>query len=433
MSYRWGIPHLAYFKALASEPNEQTSSWRSTLAGLVAMRLVDAWAQGDPLPAAGIQALERAINMMDLDVPEAPSLRNIAAALRAERAGRQSGGDSSVLPLVREYAEILWQTAAWTLAADCCRTIIRHAKAESERALVPLVYDRLGHCLSARGRSDAAVDAFRTGRTLANERGDLAADLQLRVSEAHLESQRGLGTAAECMLDEVTVEATFAGLRRLGAQALHARGVIAYKRGDTARALELYLRALSEYGDDRRAERALADLALVWLDQGYHGVARGVFERLAQDSLEGSQRSVATMNLMHIAVLEGDEPRFDAYHRALARAVLAVRHQAHYYLIAAEGWLRFERPTLARRSLTRAANAIRRGGITDLMTRWSDCQRALAASARKREPKANAVELPRTAPVEFEPLAARTRAATLSWRGGRRSQVTELGAGSAGS
>jgi tetratricopeptide (TPR) repeat protein len=333
-----------------------------------------------------------------------------------------------VLEYVRDYAEVLWRSAAWTLAADCCRTIVRHARTSAENAIIPLTYDRLGNCLRARGESDAALEAFQTGRSLASSHTDIAADLQLRISEASLELQRGNDTAAECMLDDVTVEATFSGLPRLGARAVHDRGVIAYKRGDTARALELFLRALAGYGDDAGAERALADIALVWLDQGYRDIARNVFQALATYSAEQSQRWTATVNLMHIAVLDADEPLFAAHCRTLSRASLSIRHEAHYHLFAAEGWLRFKRPTLARKALGRAADAIRRGGVAELATRLSDCQRELETLPRKRIMPASDPDQPRDQEIsarsvvpDFQPLMARTSAAALAWRGGRES------------
>jgi hypothetical protein len=46
---------MAYFRALADAPSERSSGWRSTLAGLVAMRLIDAWATEDLLPDAGLR------------------------------------------------------------------------------------------------------------------------------------------------------------------------------------------------------------------------------------------------------------------------------------------------------------------------------------------------------------------------------------------
>ncbi len=431
MSYRWGLPHLAYFKALANETSEHNATWRSTLAGLAAMRLVDAWADGDPLPAAGIQALERAIKMMDVGAPERSSLTTLAAALCREKGGRSADGDSKVLEHVRDYAEVLWRSAAWTLAGDCCRTIVRHARTSAENAMIPLTYDRLGHCLRARGDSEAAFKAFETGRSLANTRADIAADLQLRISEASLELQRGHDTAAECMLDDVAVEATFAGLSQLGARAAHDRGVIAYRRGDTVRSLELFLRALAGYGDDVGAERALADIALVWLDQGHRDIARNIFQALARYSAERSQRWAATVNLLRIAVLDADEPLFETHCRTLSQAALSIRHEAHYHLFAAEGWIRFNRPTLAKKALGRAAEAIRRGGVAELETQLSGCKRELDALPRKRKSLASAPDQSRdeelaahSAPTDFRPLMARTSAAALAWRGGRESEAS---------
>jgi tetratricopeptide (TPR) repeat protein len=425
--YRWGVRHFAYFKALANETSEHTTTWRSTLAGLVAMRLLDAWVDGGALPIAGMQALECAINMMDVDAAERVPLTNVESALRAEIGGRNGDDDSKVLVRIRAYAEVLWQAAAWELATDCCRTIIRYADTPSEHALIPLTYDRLGYCLRAQGLLEAAGAAFQTGRGLAIARGDRAADLQLRISEANLEMYHGRLPAADCLLDEIAAEATFAALPQLVAKATHNRGVIAYERHEMSRALEFYLCAFDAYGTDSGAERVLADMALVAQELGGRAIARYIFESLVTHSTEQSQRSAARINLLQIAAEERDESLFDAHRHALARATLSVRHEAHYHLFSAEGWLAFDRPTLARQAFERAIDAVRRGGVAELEAKLTACKERLEAASRKRTADHRADELRRSheriarPPVDLHPLMVRTAAAAHAWRGGRES------------
>src|SRR5579862_536827 len=356
---------MAYFRALADAPSEQDPTWRSTLAGLVAMRLIDAWATEEPLPEPGLRALERSINMMDVDAIERPALGCLRSALTSEERGR-AGDASQVLHCTHEYAESLWLTAEWALASDACRTIIRHARTSAEQTIVPSAYSRLGHCLLVRGRQDAAIEAFQTGRSIASAQGDLRSDLSLRIAETTVDVQRGRYAAAECILDEVIADATFAGLTEVRARATHDRGVIAFKRGDAVRALTLYFLALDEYGTHDGADRVLADIALAVLDIGYLDIAREVLQKLEQDSIESLQRWAATVNLMRIAVLDDKELVFDEYRRKLARVRLPVRQRAYYHLFAAQGWIRFGQPVLARRELARVGHAVQHYQLAEL-------------------------------------------------------------------
>jgi tetratricopeptide (TPR) repeat protein len=408
---------MAYFRALADAPSEQSSGWRCTLAGLVAMRLIDAWATEDPLPDAGLRALERAINMMDVDSLERGPLRALGEALIAEQRGRTDAGESRVLLRTREYAESLWHAAEWVLASDACRTIIRNARTTSEREIVPLTYDRLGHCLLARGRQEAAIGAFQTGRSFATTHGDFRSDLFLRISEASVERQRGSYLAAECILDEVIAEATFATLPDLRARATHDRGVTAYERGDNVRALTLYFRALEEYGTQTGADRVLADIAIAVLKFGYHDIARHVLRILEKDSIEHVQQWTATLNLMRLATLEGDESLFDGYRRSLTRVRLPVRLQAHYHLLAAQGWLRFDQPLMARRELGRARYVSGRYRITEIN---EELETSLRALELKSPIPATIVDTPPTTSPDLRLLIERAPAAAIAWQSGRR-------------
>jgi hypothetical protein len=406
---------MAYFRALADAPSEQSSGWRCTLAGLVAMRLIDAWATEDPLPDAGLRALERAINMMDVDAPERGTLRSLGEALVGEASGRTDDEDSCVLERTRAYGESLWLTAEWALASDACRTIIRHARTTAEQQIVPQAYDRLGHCLLARGRQDKAMEIFQAGRSFASARDDFRSDLCLRISEASVDRIRGNHMAAECILDDVIADATFAALPDVRARATHDRGVTAFHRGETVRAVSLYFQALREYGTDAGADRVLADIALAVLKFGYHDIARDVLEILERDSVEQVQRWAATVNLMRIAALDDHEPLFDGYRRSLARVRLPVRQLAHYHLFAAWGWLRFHQPLLARRELTRAQYVVRRYRITEL-------DDDISASLTALESKAPVLVTPPLAPPDLRLLIERTPAAVVAWQNGRRSE-----------
>jgi hypothetical protein len=302
--------------------------------------------------------------------------------------------------------------------------VIRNARTTSEREIVPLAYDRLGHCLLARGRQDAAIETFQVGRSFATARGDFRSDLFLRISEASVERRRGSYLAAECILDEVIAETTFEALPDLRARATHDLGVTAYERGDNVRALSLYFRALDEYGTHTGADRVLADIALAVLKFGYNDIARSVLEILEKDSIERGQRWTATLNLMRIATLEANEPLFDGYRRSLNGVRLPVRLQAHYHLFAAQGWLRFDQPLLARREITRAQQVARRYRITEIE---GELETSLRAFELKSPRPVVVLEPPPPASPDLRFLIERAPAAATAWQSGRRCAADTYG------
>lgn len=412
MSDRSGLPHLAYFKALAKETSEHNSIWRSTLAGLVAVRLVDAWADGVPLPAAGLRALERAINMMDVDAPERAPLRQLYEGLLAESAGRRTHGEPVVLTKIRLYVDALWHAAEWHLAIDVCRTAIEHAMTPAERATTPALYDRLGNCLRAIGEADKALQAFETGRAMCAY-SDVESDLYLRISEANLEEQRGNSAVAERLLDEVLVDAAGGALPNVLARANHDRGAIAYHRDDDRAALSYYFIALGLYDSDVGRDRVLADIALVIFELGLRDDARDAFRKLETHSVEPVQRWTATINLMRIATLDGDERCFSECREKLCAVRLSARLRAHYELSIAEGCLRFDQLGSARRAWHRAQEVVQRHRIHELDQRLAKAQDELVEQGtKKREPLALHRAVTRTAaPNDLQPFVARTIAA----------------------
>jgi hypothetical protein len=279
-----------------------------------------------------------------------------------------------------------------------------------------------------RGRQDAAVEAFQTGRSFASARGDLRSELSLRIAETAAEIQRGNYMAAECILDEVIAEATFAAMPELRARAMHDRGGVAYKRGDIERALALYFRALDEYGTDIGADRVLADIALAVLELGHRDIAREVLQILERESIEQTQRWAATVNLMRIAALDDNEPLFDGYRRTLVRVRLPVRQRAYYRLFAAQGWLRFDQPLLARRELARVASAVRRHQLSELDEELSSALHQLALTSTKSSAASGTPALisvgrqsaARPTP-DVQRLIDHASAAAKAWQSGRRS------------
>jgi hypothetical protein len=276
------------------------------MAGLAALQLVDSWATEKPLPSAGLEGFQDAIHMMDTDAPERPSLSALVDALRAESAGRDSSS-AKVLASLDDYTEVLTRTAEWRLAIDACRTLIRHARAPAERAILPQTCSRLGACLAKTDRWQAALEVLEVGRVDAYARRDTLGDLIIRITEAELEADRGNVVAAEALLDEISVEATHASATQIRARAFHGRGRVANSRGENARALSLYATAIEEYEHDASIDRALGEMAAIWLHLGFRDVACRVLLALEASGIEPLTRAEAA-HLIRTAAPAGREP-----------------------------------------------------------------------------------------------------------------------------
>ncbi|MDB4881148.1 MAG: hypothetical protein JWL60_2594, partial [Gemmatimonadetes bacterium] len=118
--------HLPFFSELASL-DESDASWRSVSAGLVTLRLVDAWidegAEAVTADGWGMRSVCAAIEEMPAGVPARAILTGIVDAVRTSRASDMH----SVAPRLMAYARSLDLDAKWTLAADVYETVIAHA------------------------------------------------------------------------------------------------------------------------------------------------------------------------------------------------------------------------------------------------------------------------------------------------------------------
>jgi hypothetical protein len=128
------------------------------------------------------------------------------------------------------------------------------------------------------------------------------------------------------------------------------------------------------------------------------------------------------LNLMRIAAVHDSESLFDRYGRTLARVRLPARQRAYYHVFAAEGWLRFDRPALARRHLERAEYLYDRYGIIEIDEKLSQCLRALESKQSLTEAALPAQDDKATALIgpDLRHLIDQAPAAAIAWQSGRK-------------
>src|SRR5689334_6730489 len=121
------LRHLAFFSDLATL-DESNSEWREVTAGLVTLRLVDAWLLEGKSAVCGsawsVQAVREAIAEIDSGRPARGILKSIVDVMESS----DEVDVHTVVPRLMAYASNLDFEAKWRLAIDVYRTIIGHTE-----------------------------------------------------------------------------------------------------------------------------------------------------------------------------------------------------------------------------------------------------------------------------------------------------------------
>src|SRR5581483_2215854 len=131
--------HVAHMQAIEQIENRRTLVWNVALAGLAALRLVDAWVECEGhLPRRTgadvendpdwIGAAELAVQLIQPGVPVKRVLQDLVNRTVAT-VGR---GDAVVLMHLLAYADHLRRESIWPPAIDAYQAVIRHARDPQE-------------------------------------------------------------------------------------------------------------------------------------------------------------------------------------------------------------------------------------------------------------------------------------------------------------
>jgi tetratricopeptide (TPR) repeat protein len=331
------VRHMAFFRAASAE-TEGSMEYKTVLAGLLVLRLLDKWrsrVDGDrELKFHEFVAVKRAVEA----IADSPVRRILGELVNTISAFTDGSADTRVPKLIA-YAQLLEHDARYDVSADVYLTAIELTTGDKE--LLPLCYQRAGVCLRHVGSIDRAAELYREGLAVAAETGDQFWSLRLRISTALLEFHRGDLPEAERQLDGVIADADALGSPVAG-EARHERGTVAYARDQDALAAEYYYAAMKTFVDPEMKLRAMHDLASVLVDLGHLDYARTVLSAIHNSdhtNVEIGQN--AALNLLRIAALAGEEVKFDRLRRDLAERRLTGWQRAHYHVFAGQGYLKF--------------------------------------------------------------------------------------------
>jgi tetratricopeptide (TPR) repeat protein len=339
------LRHLPFFEAIADAERAETG----VAAGLVVLRLVDAWMEDAPTLVAdgraGIAAVRATIGEMPPSDPWRGVLESIVGAI--ERA--EPGDVSIVAPRLLAYGRALDFGGSWRLAADVYRTVLDHAHPLADADVATSASLRLGYCARVQGEWQEARLAYEGAERFAAASGDDGAVLRSRIGRANIARDRGNLPEAERMLDDVLASARAAAeLADVRRAALHDRSTVAYLRRDLTRAIRLAHEALAltVAGTDR--DRLLGDIGTYFAEMGVRGAARDAHLVVATTTQERYQRWSSLLSLMELAVQDGAADAFEAHRRELADAPLPAELAVLRRLYEARGHQRFGRAEEAR-------------------------------------------------------------------------------------
>jgi tetratricopeptide (TPR) repeat protein len=362
------LQHVPFFEALA-RATEDSAEWRLTSAGLVTLRLFDAWiVEGPSVVAAdswGLRAVREAIGAVDAGSSSRSILASVVDAMESAGAVRVP----LVAPRLLAYARALQFDGRWELAADVHRTVLAHAHPVDEADIVIAANMQLGACLRTTAAWDEATTAYARAGCVAAMSGDIVNVLRSRVAEANLAKDRGNLPQAQMLLDETIREATANRLADIRAVALHDRANIAVRRGEFEAAITMAYEALEGTSAPASRDRILSDIAVAFYELGMRSAARDAYLILAATAQEHYLRWAATINLMECAAADGREPMFEQYRRELADASLPVTLACQYNYYVGEGYRLFGRMEQARMALERALQLAEQHRLNEMMFR----------------------------------------------------------------
>ena len=360
-----GTRHLPFFAELAAlEAGDP--SWRTVSAGLVVLRLVDAWIEEGAAAVSadgwGLRSVEAAIEEMDEGLPARSMLRSVVNALKSS----QPNDMGAIAPRLLAYGRSLDLDAKWALAADVYETVIAYVHPVEESDVAITAHLRRAYCMRSLGELDDAASSYATASHIADSSADMFGVLRAQIGAATIAKTRGNIPQAESLLDDAIARAEAHKLSDVHAMALQDRADIAYLRGNYDLAVRMAYQALEQTRDPVNRDRLLSDIAASFCMLGARSAARDAYLIVEATCREQYLRWIAEINLMEIAAQDGSMPLFERYRKSLSSATLPPALQAQFLLHAGEGYSTLGETVLAEATLTNAAQLAEKYGLNQV-------------------------------------------------------------------
>lgn len=376
------LRHLPFFEEVASH-EEGDAAWRSATAGLVVLRLVDAWLEEGRSVVVddgwSVRSVRAAIESMDDGTPIRSILDRVVDALLEQKPDIHV----VVTPLMA-YAKALEYDAKWLLAADVYHSVLAHLHPLEDSDASVAAHLRIGQCFRNLGRLDEAGTAFFEASEVAHAAGDIVGVLRARVGEGIVAMLKGNLPRAETILDDTIGRAKGLALHDVRSRALHVRANVEQLRGNFERAIRMAYEALDQADSQTERDRILSDIAVSFLELGVYTAARDAYMVLSVTAQEEYVRWAAQLNLLEIAAQTGAEVHFESIRRQLSDISLPPYLATAYQLNVGNGYVRFGDLRRAESHLVRAIGLARDHGHNQYAFEAEEALRDLQKAAPLR-------------------------------------------------
>ncbi|HWL40503.1 MAG TPA: hypothetical protein VNO75_09710, partial [Gemmatimonadaceae bacterium] len=292
------IRHQVYFDVLGSM-KEDTASWRSVVAGLSVLRLVDSYVEGNPEANPGhwaqLHAVRTTIELVSEGDPVRGALMNIL-----EEVSERRRLDDTVCRALLSYGRVLDYAASWGLAVDVFSTVAKIVRPEKNARLAVDAHIAAGGSARRNGDWEASARAYSQAAYIADTLGDRVGVLTVQVGIANTYLAKGNLPQAQTILDDVLTQARDQELPEVASVALHSRATLAHKRGEYAEGVKLAYEALNLTTNPSTRDVVLGDVAAALSGLGMFESARDAYLVLEVTTQVQWVRAQANINLMEI-------------------------------------------------------------------------------------------------------------------------------------
>lgn len=357
------LAHAAYFEALSSISDDASPEWKATTAGLVVLRLVDAWLDlGAHVVTTDVTGL-RAVRIAVTDVPGGDPVRSLLMGVVDTLEQSETATIQLISSNLFAYGQALHYAGQWNLAQDVFLSIVERAQKIGDHKLT--VAAALERALNLRklGNLEAADKIYLAMLREAKVAGDAAGYMRSRLGRIQVVEARGDLPTAATMLDELLAVSDPMAIPEIHGRILHMAAYVAAQRGNHAAAVRSAYHALEFTTDPVARDRIMVQIAISFAHLGHLAASRDANLLLASTAQEQEMRWSALTNLMYVAILEGHEPAFEYYRHLLAREHLPARIEVAYRVDAARGFLQFGRTDSITSELTRARDIAERHAL----------------------------------------------------------------------
>jgi tetratricopeptide (TPR) repeat protein len=353
---------------------EGSRHWHRHIAGLNVLTLVDQAWHSRRRPASDTVRFIR-VRRLVTAVEPATTRQLLDDILDVIVAG--AAPDETVIEALTAYAIRLEREGWLDLARDVHQLIVDAARDSQLTSLLPQAYRRLGSCQRELGEWAAALRMYARATSAARRIGDIVAEQWVELARANLLRAQGRLDEARTTLDSVLARAKeWPDQSELLAKASHDRGTVAHLQNDGASALRYFASALQTWDDPDHIIRVMNDVGRTATAAGLRSLGRAAHLAVYKFTRDRYMRWTAVINMMYLAVVEGNRELFEQYRLELLRAPIGTQLLIAYHFQVGDGYARFGEPRLAQESWARVEQLGIRYGLKVVADEAADVRRA---------------------------------------------------------